>query len=93
MVQTIEIESLEMETGGFQSSLAINVSDLDALIVKFMVVISTPYYTIMDTDRKVECLLDVHVVGDMKMLVDTVQIRDDVSKFGLLILQRNASSI
>ena len=55
------------------------VADLVALIVKFMVVISAPDYTIMDVGKKVDRLLEV--VGEVKIPVDTGQVRADVSSY------------
>ena len=51
-------------------------SDFVALIVKFMVVISVTDYTMMDTGGKVDHLLEV--VDDVKIPVDTAQVRANV---------------
>ena len=77
--QTIEIDSSDMEIGGCQSSSAVNVSDLVALIVKFKFVIFVPDYTIMVASENVDHLLEV--VGDVKIPMDTAYVRDDVSRF------------
>ena len=73
----VEVVSTEMEVGGSQTSTSDMMSDLVAIIVKFMVVISAPHYTIMSAEQKVGWLLSE--VGEVNIPVDTARVRANVT--------------
>ena len=54
-------------------------ADLVALILKFIVMISTPDYTIMPVEQKVNRLLSL--VGEVNIPVDVDQVRAEVTGF------------
>ena len=75
----VEVESSDMEVGGGQTPSSVMMADLVALILKFMVVISMPDYTIRNAGQKMDRLLAM--VGEVNIPENKAQVRADVASY------------